>query len=273
MTCVFVTFLAVTLVYQAFARVLWLYEARVHGAVDLRGPRLPYLSAFLGDWCAFVFALLASVAAPLARTRPRAPGTPRPVLVVHGFVATRGATALLVARLLRDGREAHACRYGRARGAHAKAARLAGALRELAGRTGAPLIDVITHGEGGVILRSAARDHGCLDVIGNVVSLGAPHQGAALASFLGWRSLAHLRPGSRYLTGLADADPVPDAVNFTAIASSFDAAVFPPELAYYAGAMNITLDWVGHHAMLTSERIYRLAKENIDVEPKAAPRS
>jgi len=194
------------------------------------------------------------------------PWEPAPSVTLTGVVAT----ALLVARLRRDGREAHACGYGRARGAHAKAGRVASALRELAASTGARRVDVITHGEAGVILRSAARDHGCLDVLGNVVSLGAPHRGAALASFFGLRSLAHLRPGSRYLTSLADSDPVPEAVNFTAIASSFDAAVFPPELAYYAGAMNVTLDWVGHHALLTSERIYRLAKENIDIEPKAA---
>ena len=272
MSCLLLAFLAVTFAYQALTRVLWLYEARVHGGITLSGPRLPYFTAFLADWCAFVFGLVASVAAPLTRmrTRPRVPTTSRPVMVVGGGTATSGAMALLVARLRRDGREAHACGYGRARGAHAKAGRVASALRELAASTGARRIDVITHGEAGVILRSAARDHGCLDVLGNVVSLGAPHRGAALASFFGLRSLAHLRPGSRYLTSLADSDPVPEAVNFTAIASSFDAAVFPPELAYYAGAMNVTLDWVGHHALLTSERIYRLAKENIDIEPKAA---
>ena len=35
-------FLAVTFAYQALTRVLWLYEARVHGGINLRGPRLPY---------------------------------------------------------------------------------------------------------------------------------------------------------------------------------------------------------------------------------------
>jgi hypothetical protein len=273
MMCLVLAFLAVTFAYQALTRVLWLYEARVHGGINLRGPRLPYFTAFFADWCAFVFGLLASVAALVPRSRARAVATAsRPVMVVHGSALTRGASTLLIARLRRDGREARACGYGRAHSAHAKAGRLATALRDLAAQTGAHRVDVITHGEGGVIVRSAARDHGCLDVLGNVVSLGAPHRGAALASFFAWRSLAHLCPGSRYLTALAESDPVPEAINFTSISSSFDATVFPPELAYYTGAMNISLDWVGHHALLTSERIYRLAKENIDIEPKTARR-
>jgi hypothetical protein len=59
-------------------------------------------------------------------------------------------------------------------------------------------------------------------------------------------------------------------VNVTSIYSTYDAVVFPCELSYYEGAMNVRVDWAGHHSLLVSERIYRLVKENLDVEPKAS---
>jgi hypothetical protein len=70
---------------------------------------------------------------------------------------------------------------------------------------------------------------------------------------------------------LGEDDPVPEGTNVTSISSTFDAVVFPPDLAHYPGALNVKLDWVGHYSLLTAERVYRLAKENIDVEPKTQP--
>jgi hypothetical protein len=227
------------------------------------------MTAFLGDWFAFLFALIGSAVAAFSTSRPRAGADARPVVLLCGKGLGKGAMALLAARLRRDGRDAY-LQSGGARDAERRAARFAGVLREVAQRSCADRVDVIAHGEAGIVVRSAARYHGCVDVLGNVVTLGSPHQGTALAAFLGWHALAYLRPHSRYLERLNEDDPVPASVNFTAVVSTFDAIVFPPELARCPGAMNVTLDWVGHYAMLTSERIYRLAKENIDVEPRAA---
>ena len=43
---------------------------------------------------------------------------------------------------------------------------------------------------------------------------------------------------------------------------------FPTALSEHPGALNIGIEDVGHHALLLSERVYRLAKENLDVDPK-----
>ena len=58
------------------------------------------------------------------------------------------------------------------------------------------------------------------------------------------------------------------SVNFASIYSSFDAIVFPTVLSEHPGALNVAIDDVGHHGLLLSERVYRLAKENLDVDPK-----
>ena len=57
-------------------------------------------------------------------------------------------------------------------------------------------------------------------------------------------------------------------MHFVSIYSSFDAIVFPTVLSEHPGALNIRIDDVGHHGLLLSERVYRLAKENLDVDPR-----
>ena len=56
----------------------------------------------------------------------------------------------------------------------------------------------------------------------------------------------------------------------TTIASPFDAIVFPTETAHVSGALNVTVDAVGHHALLYSARVYELVRENIELPLRQA---
>jgi len=84
---------------------------------------------------------------------------------------------------------------------------------------------------------------------------------------IGGRYTVQLQPHSRYLVRLNSETEVDVGSRWTAIYSSFDAVVFPTELALHPGALNIGIDLVGHHALLVSERVYRLVKENLDAHP------
>jgi len=147
---------------------------------------------------------------------------------------------------------------------YAKASDVGAALARLCQDHGVTRIDVVAHGVGGLLVRAAARFDGAGGLLGNVVTLGTPHQGTALASLITGPRFAQLRPGSPFLQRLAAGDDVPGHARVTAIASSFDAVVFPLESAYYPGAFNITVDGVGHLALLVSSRVWELVLENLE---------
>ena len=234
---------------------------------------LDRLTAWLGEVLATV-AVVLTWPFGLLDHRPVAPATGRPVVLVPGWSLNRASMAVLAARLRRDGRDAYPINYSTtARDAERKGAQVADAILDVARRSGADRVDVLAHSQGGVLVRAAARHAGVLERLGNVVSLGSPHQGATLAATFPELGLGQLRPGSRFLEHLAADDPLPDAVHFASIYSSFDAIVFPTALCEHAGALNIGIDGVGHHALLLSERVYVLAKENLDVEPRDRPQA
>jgi len=265
--------------FKGVTYLLWYYEKRVHGPAEPRQPVLPRVTSWVGEWLAFMlvvsmwpFGLLGHSPFPTKRRDAPRPDA-RPVVLIPGWSMNRGAMVVLAERLRRDGREAYAINYPSAsHDTDRMAASIAASIEDVAARTGAERIDVIAHSQGGVLVRAAAREHDVLERLGNVVTLGSPHRGTAPAAMVRWRSLRHLWPQSRFLERLLEDDPVPVATNFTAIYSNFDASVFPAELGYYPGAFNVILDDVGHEGMLLSERVYKLAAENLAVEPPALAR-
>lgn len=254
------------LVHHAGTYLLWLYEERRHGPP--RRPReLPAaLTAWLGEGLAHLFALLTW---PFGwwpeRPRSAAGCVGRPVVLLHGWGMNRASMVLLAARLRRDGRHVTALNYPSVGSdTDAKAAHLAASVREVIERTGAERVDIVAHSLGGVVARALARRCGGLSFIGSLVTLGSPHGGAALADLLRWPLVRQLRTGSHYLTALAEDDPVPTAIRVTAISSLFDAIVFPAANAEYPGAMNVSIDYVGHMSLLLSGRVYDLVKESLE---------
>jgi pimeloyl-ACP methyl ester carboxylesterase len=205
------------------------------------------------------------------RTRP---GAGRPVVLVHGWGLNRASMGLIAARLRRDGRVVHPETFSsRSRNLEEAAAAMADRLRAIAATSGSPTVDVVAHGVGGVLVRAAARSHGVTSLLGNVVTLGSPHRGSALALFGVPRVIAELRPGATFLDDLVRGESLPTQTHVTAIASAFDAVVFPFDLAYWPGAFNVSVEHVGHFSMLYSERVYALLAENLAVGPRLVSRS
>lgn len=253
---------AAAALFHGLTSLLWLYEKRRSGgcATAARGD---VWRVWFAEWLSLSFVLLTL---PFGWIPPRSRPAPysRPVVLLHGWSLNRASMALLAARLRRDGRATYSVNYpSMGRDMSAKARFVADRLREIAAWSTGP-VDVLAHSLGGVVLRAAAADEGMEAVIGNVVTLGSPHRGSALTLLWGGAGLAALRPESSFLAALGEKDHLVEHANVTAIASSIDSIVFPAELAYYPGALNVTVENIGHHRLLHSARVYELVRENLD---------
>ena len=268
-----VFFLAATLAaallgFHAATYLLWYYE-RCRSAACASDVAAPAVAVFLSEAIALIVVVLTW---PLGLIRSSRAGTSvdRPVLLVHGWCLNSASLGLLAARLRRDGRYVvFDNRSPRARNMRAAVESLAETIRELAGNSEAHRVDIVAHGVGGVIVRAAAMVAEVSPLIGNVVTIGSPHRGTALALLSRRDGLLDLRPGSSFLDDLVRGDSLPAQTHVAAIASPFDAIVFPFDLAYYPGAFNVTVEGIGHYAMLYSDRVYTLVAENLSVPAKA----
>jgi triacylglycerol esterase/lipase EstA (alpha/beta hydrolase family) len=259
---------AAVVAYHGFTSLLWLYEKRRHGTPSPRGLSVAGVVAWIGEGLAL---LLAIVVWPLGLLPGRAVapgGVGRPVVLVHGWAMNRSSMFVLAARLRRDGRRVYTVNYnGLAAKSDDKACELASNLERIRRESGAERIDFVAHSLGGILLRAVAKYHGGLDYFGNVVTLGSPHRGTALAVMFRRYGLIELRPGSPFLERLAEEDPIAARkVNFTSIYSAADYIVFPTDCSFYPPAFNAELDGIGHMGMLLSERVYDLVKENLDAD-------
>lgn len=266
------SFLAATLVTvvgvsHCAAYLLWHYERCRSGGC---GARLA--GADVGPWLVEGLALLVAVLTwplGLATWTRAGAGVGRPVVLVHGWGLNRASMALIAARLRRDGRIVHAETFAwRRKNLADAAASVAERLRAVAAATGSGSVDVVAYGVGGVLVRLAAQAHGASPLLGNVVTLASPHRGTALALLGSPVVIRDLRPGSSVLDDLIRGETLPMQSHVAAIASPFDAVVFPFDLAYWPGAFNVTVERVGHCSMLYSERVYTLIAENLDVAPR-----
>jgi triacylglycerol esterase/lipase EstA (alpha/beta hydrolase family) len=268
-----------TALYQAVTYLLWLYEKRRGGAFSATEDRLHLWIAAFGEWLALVAVVALWPFGIVGRPRVRPAGVTRPVVLIHGWGLNRASLAMLAARLRRDGRDAYTINYpSMLADSDSKAQAVAERLRRIVAESGADRVDVVAHSLGGVLTRAAVRWHGADAIVANVVTLGSPHRGTALAILLRSFGLVQMRPESRFLSRLAEAEeensPPTRPINITSIASNFDAVVFPLDCCFLPNALGITVEGLGHHGLLFVERVYKLVKENLDAKPpEAGPRA
>jgi hypothetical protein len=215
-------------------------------------------------------AVLLVLTAPLDLGRERLRGLGVPVVIVTGSLQHRGQLAWLARRLRRGGR-ATLVASAPGHDVESRAAALAETIGRVRRETGAPSLDVVACGAGGLIARACVRVLGNRGGIGRLVTLGTPHQGTLALPWLGGsRRLRALRPDSALLDRLGTDDPVPVLADCISIYSVDDALVVPAGAAYYGGAFNIELRGLGHLWLAYSGRVYELIRENLGVE--IAPR-
>jgi triacylglycerol esterase/lipase EstA (alpha/beta hydrolase family) len=198
---------------------------------------------------------------PEARFDQLNPKNP-PVLLIHGFLGTRGSMYVLEQRLLRDGFSIFSFNLGvlNMRDIRTSALLIHRKVQSILEQSGLSRIDIVGHSMGGLIGLYYIKRLGGHRTVRRMVMLGTPARGTWTAllgvATLGlWSSSSwQLLPGSDFLGDLHQG-PLPNEVEFTTIAAERD-WVCPLEATQLEGAHNITVP-LGHSSLVMSEVVYR----------------
>jgi triacylglycerol lipase len=121
---------------------------------------------------------------------------------------------------------------------------------------GAPVI-LVGHSMGGLVCRAYARRFGGAKLV-KIVTLGAPHDGSALAPIGHGADAQDMRPMAAWLRGLAASEAHGLAAPVVSIYSCHDNFVAPQDSSVLAGAKNVPLAGLGHLSLLLSRRVAAL---------------
>jgi triacylglycerol esterase/lipase EstA (alpha/beta hydrolase family) len=198
-----------------------------------------------------------------------------PVLLIHGFLGTRGSLFQLEQRLTRDGFNVVSFNLGllNVRDIRTSALLIHRKVEAILKQSGLSRIDIVGHSMGGLIGLYYIKRLGGHETVRRMVMLGTPARGtwAALAGVatLGlWSSSSwQLLPGSEFLSDLHQG-PLPNQVEFFTIAAERD-WLCPPAATQLEGAHAITVP-LGHSSLVVSEVVYR--KVLWALRKEAAPR-
>jgi triacylglycerol lipase len=185
-----------------------------------------------------------------------------PVLLIHGFLGTRGSMLPLEQRLVADGHCVFSFNLGalNTRDVRRSAFLIHRKIESILSQTSVTKIDIIGHSMGGLIGLYYVKKLGGHSRVRKLVLMGSPVHGtwAALAgvSLLGWWSTStwQLLPRSRFLDELHQGTLPPD-VEITTIAAARD-WVCPLQSTRLRGATAVVVP-LGHSSLVVSPEVYR----------------
>src|SRR6185312_11034619 len=185
-----------------------------------------------------------------------------PVLLIHGFLGTRGSMYMLERRLVEDGFVVVSFNIGtfNVRDIRRSAFMIHRKIERILAQTPSQKIDIIGHSMGGLIGLYYIKKLGGHARVRKLVMMGTPVRGtwAALAGVvtLGlWSTSSwQLLPRSRFLDELAQGPP-PPGVEIHTIAAARDWVV-PLPTTRLSGASATTVP-LGHSSLVVSEEVYR----------------
>ena len=185
-----------------------------------------------------------------------------PILMIHGFLGTRGSMYVLERRLVEDGFVVVSFNLGtlNLRDIRRSAFLIHRKIERILSQTPSQRIDIIGHSMGGLIGLYYVKKLGGHARVRKLIMMGTPIRGtwAALAGVvtLGlWSTSSwQLLPRSRFLDELAKG-PIPPGVEVHTIAAARDWVV-PLGTTRLAGANAMTVP-LGHSSLVVSEEVYR----------------
>ncbi len=184
-----------------------------------------------------------------------------PVLLLHGYLGTRGSMFILERRLNDDGFCVISFNLGmiNVRDIRTSAFLIHRKIESILAQTAVKKIDIVGHSMGGLIGLYYIKKLGGHDKVRKLVMMGTPLQGTwtallgvatmGLLSASAWQLL----PGSRFLRELA-AGPLPPNVDYYTIAADRD-WICPPHSTPLEGAAATRVP-LGHSSLVMSEEVY-----------------
>jgi pimeloyl-ACP methyl ester carboxylesterase len=185
-----------------------------------------------------------------------------PVLMIHGFLGTRGSMYMLERRLVEDGFVVVSFNLGtlNVRDIRASAFLIHRKIERILAQTPSQRIDIIGHSMGGLIGLYYVKKLGGHARVRKLIMMGTPIRGTWTALMgvmtLGlWSTSSwQLLPRSRFLDELAQG-PLPPGVEVHTIAAARDWVV-PLPTTRLTGASATTVP-LGHSSLVVSEEVYR----------------
>lgn len=185
-----------------------------------------------------------------------------PVLLIHGFLGTRGSMYMLERRLVDDGFVVVSFNIGtlNVRDIRRSAFLIHRKIERILAQTPSQKIDIIGHSMGGLIGLYYIKKLGGHARVRKLVMMGTPVRGtwtalAGVATLGLWSTSSwQLLPRSRFLDELAQG-PIPPNVEVSTIAAARDWVV-PLNTTRLRGATAITVP-LGHSSLVVSDEVYR----------------
>jgi triacylglycerol lipase len=208
--------------------------------------------------------------APTPARQP-AEGHP-PVLLIHGYLATRGSLHLLAQRLSEMGHLVLTYRLGLVHAGDIceSAAKIAAKIESIAAQTHLDRMDIVGHSMGGLVGLQYVKRMGGRRRVRRLVMLGAPTSGTwsallglGLAPF--FRASLQLLPDSAFLRELEEG-PLPAGVEIFSVAGARD-RLAPPATTRLHGVQHICLP-TNHAGLLVDAEVARVVGEILASSPE-----
>lgn len=192
-----------------------------------------------------------------------------PVLLIHGFLGTRGSMRPLERHLEQDGRCVFSFNLGlvNIRDIRRSAVLIRRKIESILAQVPVHKIDIVAHSMGGLIGLYYIKKLGGHDKVRKMVMLGTPI-GGTWVGYLGVATVGifspgafQILPGSAFLAELADG-PLPDGVQVYTIAAQRD-WLCPPSATVLPGARRIEVP-LGHSSLVVSELVYAEVRRALD---------
>lgn len=192
-----------------------------------------------------------------------------PVLLVHGWgMSSWSAWPIIKSRLERDGYKVYTIDFSNNIGSNKRnAEELRAKVDGILAETGAPKVDIVAHSMGGLSTRYYVKYLGGGAKVNDVVELGSPNHGTAVAlvAFGISPGAREMLPCCPFLNDLNSGDETPNPVKWTSVWSVWDEANVPKCNSTIKGARNLVVWWpVGHLGLLADCQCYRWVVEGIN---------
>lgn len=221
-------------------------------------------------------------AAPSIRTEPPRPAaTPDagavsppapPVLLLHGYLATRGSVHLLEERLTELGHVVMTYRLGSVHLGDIRdsAGFISRKVESLVSQTGVEKVDIVAHSMGGLVALDYLKRLGGHRRVRRLVMLGTPIQGTwsallGIATLPLGRASLQLLPGSTFLREL-DTMAMPVGPEVVAISGERD-WLAPPRTTVLEGVRRLELQ-TGHSGLLVDDHVAQTISDVLKAPPE-----